>query len=104
MERSICVSYSNDLLENLYGYRGEDYSHLHIRYYEQEEKIELNISEYYGIIHSTHPEVRRIKELGQYNMKNEQIGVWKHFNKQNVLYKTENFVIPRKEEEIVGMR
>jgi antitoxin component YwqK of YwqJK toxin-antitoxin module len=100
---SIRIDYTDDLLQKFYGYGNNVYTQLQIRYYDTESTMiftEFNR----GRIVLTHPP-RRIKALGQYNQANQKIGVWKHYDRNGIFYKTENFIIPRKEEDdnvIVG--
>ena len=100
---SIRVMYDNDLLQHFYGYNEKNYTHLLVKYYET------------NIVSSYHNErymrrrgrptmmrelLPKIKVLGQYNLAGQKMGTWKYFDENRVIYKTENYLIPRKEEEL----
>ena len=104
---SIQVVYKNDHLEHFYGFGDENFVHLHIAYHEVEELelLSFNILSYRGYDPRRKTEMeRKIEQLGQFNKNNQKVGLWKHFDKNNRLYKTENYILPWKdEEEIVGL-
>jgi antitoxin component YwqK of YwqJK toxin-antitoxin module len=100
---SIRVAYKNNMPYDFYGF-GEDYAHLQIRYYDAavtglvtNQFIYLN--ERQRVRNNTRP--LQVKEIGQYNKDHLKIGTWKHYDTRNMLYKTEQFIIPWKEEEMV---
>ena len=96
-------------MQNINSPLNVDYVHLQILYHEiRFQDIVFNINpEYFGRGHNI-PGMRPapprwlIKELGQYNRENQKIGVWKHFDRNRALYKTEHFILPRNEEEVVA--
>ena len=40
-----------------------------------------------------------VKEIGQYNSEHSKIGTWNYYTKNRVLYKTENYILPQKEDD-----
>jgi hypothetical protein len=97
---SILAEYTGDQLENLYGYGSIEYLHLHVNYYEKD-----TLPDWSQLIHmyvGPQIEIPRVREFGQYNEAHQQIGVWKHFDRQGRLYKTESFLIPRDEYEVTS--
>lgn len=105
---SIRVKYNNNEVEDFYGFRKHNYTHIKIRYYDPATLSGmLNRIEIHGIYpykkyyisgnEYTPPSV--VKEIGQYNKKSQRIGEWKHYNTNGILYKTENYLVPWKEEE-----
>lgn len=103
---SIRIIYTENNVRHFYGYGLMDYTHLEVEYYTAEEvalfsPVGVNYA-WNGIDFTPKPIVKR---LGRYNKDEMKVGEWKYFNEQSALYKTENYIIPRKEEEIqiVGM-
>jgi hypothetical protein len=94
---SIKAVYSNDQLHDFYGYSFLDYTHLHLRYHAIEAQNRIPQYLIKGRRMTTPQPL--LKELGQYNRNNEKIGIWKHYNKQGLLCKTEDFILPQKEED-----
>lgn len=95
---SICAIYSNDRLLDFYGYSPSDYTHLCIRYHEPQtaDHTILTLQGYYTG-DEWRPAIAQV--CGQYDKEQKRTGVWKYFNSFGQLYKTENYVIPWKEEE-----
>lgn len=100
---SIRVEYDNNYVQNFYGYGEKDYTHLQIKYYNQQLQM-LYLPQFidqYGYSSgstSSYKAPLTVKELGQFNKSKMKIGTWKYFDKDKQLYKTESFIIPRKEE------
>lgn len=92
---SIRVVYANDILKNFYGYGNVDYAHLQIRYYDNSESGASYLLSRLSF-------TPRIKEIGQYNRAHQKTGVWKHYDESSALYKTEYYIIPRKEDDEVS--
>ncbi len=104
---SIRAEYVDNRIQNFYGDGKED-AYWHISYHDAQAREHIS---------SFQPWSRRlpgakpwqffipqptIKEIGQYNREDQRIGQWKHFAKDGKLYKTENYVIPWKEEGVAG--
>lgn len=92
---SIRVVYSNNLLQDLYGYENAGYTHLQARYHRRHLLAEM-------------PQFARqrmelqtpvILKIGQYNNANQKIGTWKYYDKEGKLYKLENYILPRNDEQ-----
>lgn len=106
---SLLLVFNSDYVEHVYGYGNNDYTHLRIFY---QEDVEDQISPIIGF-HNYYPyEVNamqtfrlspRVKSTGEYNEEGKRVGLWKHYDQNNQLFKTENYLIPKKEEEMVGM-
>lgn len=98
---SIRVEYSDNKLQTFFGYGDKNYTHLQIAYYPENEVAFYIQRRSYGYHHpySMQDGLPKIKELGQYNDLKERIGVWKYFDNHGKLYKTINYIIPRKEKE-----
>lgn len=99
---SVQVAYNNNQLQNFYGYAKADVTHLHIRYYNASElKTGIRTANIRDINYrSQAPKPNaQVKELGQYDKSQKRIGIWKHYDKHNKLYKTENYLFAFKEEE-----
>jgi hypothetical protein len=94
---SIRVTFSNDLLQDFYGYSPFDFAHLQIRYYEFIHPVPAVFNSRIGIINETGP---FIKSIGQYNRDNLKIGLWKFYDRMSRLSKMEYFLIPQKEEGV----
>ncbi len=92
---SILISYTDDVLQDFYGYGEQDYAHLRIHYYAptklNEQIWDMNSRSIYDF--------PRIQIIGQYNKNKEKTGTWKYYDKNQTLYKTETFILPRKEED-----
>lgn len=102
---SIHVDYINNNVKNFYGYGQASYTHLYISYYEEKKEPAQVTSLYnpyarYGMTDLYLYPV--VKECGQYNKKHERIGVWKHYNKNRQLDRTETYLVAWKEEEEVA--
>ena len=106
---SICVKYTNNKLYDFYGYGSADYAHVQISYQPSTALFFLDhYNNYYA--YRTHrsfadltPQLT-VKSIGEYNRDGAKMGEWSHYNEQGQLYKTENFIIPRKEQpEITGL-
>lgn len=97
---SIQVSYKNNMLQDFYAYGTADYLHLYICY--KELKSAQENPEFFPIpissFHTTDP-TPQIKMIGQYNKEHKKIGTWKYYNRNNTVYKTENFLVAWKEDE-----
>ena len=90
---SIKAAYANDMLQDYYGYGISDFTHLYIRYY----PVQANRLQY--LLQRRMPSPQPvIKEIGQYNSEHWKTGTWKYYNKNRVLYKTENYILPQKED------
>jgi antitoxin component YwqK of YwqJK toxin-antitoxin module len=96
---SIKVTYKKNLLQSFYAYGSPDYLHLQIRYQETNDTNEgsqfILVPSEYGITESA----PAIKMIGQYNREHQKIGIWKYYNNDNAVYKTENYIIAWKEED-----
>ena len=82
---SIKATYQNNNMINFYGYGPFNHIHLGIDYQQT-----LDVYDYQNSFKTNYI----VKEIGQYNGLNQKIGVWKHFNHNQELYKTENFLLP----------
>lgn len=102
---SIHAEYADNNLHDFYGYGSQNHIHLQITYYPAPQivpQIDLN---YYGyrspfghpIPQQAPPAV--VKECGQLDKDDRRIGEWKHFSKENKLYKIENYLVAWKEDE-----
>ena len=103
---SIHVTYEDNLVQDFYGYGDEDYTHLSMEYH-QPSPLFIHLSYidpiFYG--HSQQytppsPPPPHVKAIGAYNENNEKIGVWRHYDSNGQLYKTENYIIPWRDEEV----
>ncbi len=89
---SISIEYKNNLLQDFYGYSKPDFIHLKIVYgpdkafFSFYNKTELRI---------------RARVIGEYTKDGKKKGEWRHYDEYGMLYKIENFIIPKKEEELV---
>jgi hypothetical protein len=99
---SVKVSYFNNYILDFVGYSKENFLHFSISYYEKDsiEKTYLNFY-FIGGLYSNAGIYDHyvVKETGFYNQKGERIGTWNHYNVNGEMYKTETYLIPRKEEE-----
>ena len=97
---SIQVVYNNDRVYSFHEYGVGNHTHLKIRYHDPSLLSNPRLIRFYDIENRMIVSENQIKEMGLCNLLDEQIGVWKHFNEQGELYKTERFIIPWKEEEL----
>jgi len=96
---SIKAEFTNNQIDHFYGYRQKMVStHLYFTYHPTTGGIVQYI---FGGDYESH---RPIKSAGQYSAKGERIGEWKYFNEYGQPTKTENYLIPMKEEEVSGER
>jgi antitoxin component YwqK of YwqJK toxin-antitoxin module len=98
---SIVVGYSNNYLNDFYGYSANNFKHLKIRYYDQQiitATIQLQPS-HYLLNGNSYTAMPVVKECGEYNKAKEKIGEWKHFDKTGRLYSTENYLVAWKEDD-----
>jgi antitoxin component YwqK of YwqJK toxin-antitoxin module len=98
---SLKIVYNNDRVLDFFGYGTQDYVHLHIRYFKESTAVpEQETIQYYRT--GVQPVRNIIRETGQYNRQRERIGTWNFYNTNGILYKTEQYFLPQKEEnEIV---
>src|SRR6185295_4716359 len=94
---SIRVGYKDNFPQNFYYNEHHDYVHLVISY----QSYEGNNHFYY-----THPLMWNTwKEIGWCTKADQKVGVWKYYDKSGILYKTVDYMIPRKKEkEEIGLR
>lgn len=105
---SISVFYIDNTLLDFYGYGNKDYAHLKINYFECDSISSNSYYPFFSIVDYTYyPErgwvessQKLIKNIGQYNSQNQKIGVWKHYDEMGVLYKKEEFIVPKDEIEL----
>ncbi|MCD6069117.1 MAG: hypothetical protein K0S33_3943 [Bacteroidetes bacterium] len=98
---SIRVDFADDQLLDFYGYGITDFTHLKI-VYQPANKLQPYFDPY---LYSGRRRIQRskaVQTIGLYTKKGEKTGEWRHYNELGQLYKTENFIIPRKEEELVS--
>ncbi len=86
---SIQIKFQSNLFQDFY----VNDSHLHVSYHLPTMMLDR------GFNNSIKLGMRRVRAIGQYNFANEKIGVWKYYNVEGLLYKTENYLIPWKEED-----
>lgn len=105
---SISINYSNNVVHDFYGYGEQDFTHLQISYHQAPVDLALNNFDFYSrSMYSSKLNdepilmTPKIKEFGQINQNDMKFGIWKHYDQRNQLYKTENFILPRKEENIM---
>jgi hypothetical protein len=94
----IKVIYDNNILQDFYGYGETEYTHLKMQYYmDQQNQITMSYSfdGHRGFVAG--PPL--LKSIGAYDRYSQRIGTWNYFDKTNRLFKTESYLIPRKEEE-----
>ncbi len=105
---SITVFYTDNLVLEFYGYGNTDYAHLKVNYYESDSCFHSDYN-YYGLEtdYTFYPvrgwvvsSQKLIKNIGQYNSKNQKTGLWKHYDEMGVLYKKEEFIVPKDETSI----
>lgn len=100
---SIHVAYKNDQLTDFIGYGTGKSVHWHVHYHEDVVHIDNSALHIYGGGYGRwHQDYPRIKSIGQYNAQRQRIGEWKHYDRYGNLYKTENFILPKSEEELRG--
>ena len=87
---SIGVEYKDNLLQDFYGYSTKDFTHLKIVYGPNN----------FFFSYKPEPEVR-VRVIGQYTKDKKKKGEWRYYNEFGTLYKTESYLIPWKEEELV---
>ncbi|MFA7272299.1 MAG: hypothetical protein WC044_00435 [Crocinitomicaceae bacterium] len=106
---SIVAKYENNSIHDFYGYGTTDFTHIKLNYYEVNNLVKIvEINPYYlgssGYQRSNDFGFPRrianpvLKEIGQYNQQGLRIGTWKHFNTQRQLFKTEEYILPSKDE------
>lgn len=97
---SVRVAYIDNTMQDMYGYSATDYTHIRVQYYPQtiaEMSFHPGFNNmYYPGQEETYPPV---KCIGEYNRNGERVGTWKYFTENSELYKTETFLIARKDEE-----
>lgn len=98
---SIVIQYKNNQIIDFVGYGENEFLHLTIQYYPKVISPFYLQEMMYGQRHRRSPfaTLPKIKRVGQYNKTGKKIGIWKHYNLQSQLFKTENYIIPWKEEE-----
>ncbi|MCB9230731.1 MAG: hypothetical protein H6581_03670 [Bacteroidia bacterium] len=103
---SLRVDFSDNELVSFYGEGPQDYANLQVRYYEEsglEQRLNPYILSGLNFRRGEIKPLRMVREAGSFNDKQQKIGLWKLYDRQGVLYKTENFILPEKEEEgLVG--
>lgn len=113
---SICAVFAADHLMIFFGYGTEDYLHLLLKYYENDpQPVALHQS--LQLTHSSRHRYRRIqpsgatfsvnhpvREIGQYNRLHQKTGTWKYYDRNGTLYKIEQFLVPRDEDEEANVR
>lgn len=98
---SITVQYANNRVNNFYGYNEKDFTHLQIVYHTHS-PYSFIIPAYYYYSDIPFEENLPIKTIGFLNIKNQKMGLWKHYDEYGTLYKTENFIIPKDEEDYLS--
>lgn len=88
---SLLITYNDDKIQAIQGKGYADYIHLQFNYHNAKD----NWVQYL----SARGWDARIKSVGERNQAGHKIGVWKHYDFYSQLYKTENFILPRKDEE-----
>ena len=103
---SIRVNYTENELQDFYGYSKTNYVHLFVAYYKAPERLPFIHYPYrrqreynFEISAMDFQPSARVKTFGQYNKEGQKIGEWKHFDEAQQLYKIESFILPRDEEE-----
>lgn len=96
--RSLRVKYETDLLQDFYGDGQFDNTHLRVWYHNDKDQHPL-----YRIVFDPYrglqPSEAFVKTVGAYNRDGQRIGTWNYYDMQNQLYKTEQYILPKKEEE-----
>jgi hypothetical protein len=102
---SIQIVYKNNNIIHFKGYGEDAFIHLAFAYNQQLYPLFYDLQQYsYSrILYHRSPnrdvETRSIiKMVGQYNEKGERIGEWQYYDTRQRLYKSENYLIPYKEE------
>lgn len=95
---SLRVVYDNDILQDFYGFGQLNYSHMKIWYHIDKDKnpVYRYVFDRRGMFHAGQPIV---KAIGTYDRYNQRVGTWDYFDQQSRLYKTEQYILPKKEEE-----
>ncbi len=88
---SIGVEYKENLLQNFYGYSKPYFTHLKITY-NTEVPSQFLINNWRW--------EHQAKTIGQYTKDGKRKGEWLYYNESGLLYKTENYLIPYKVEEL----
>lgn len=89
---SIGVEYKDNLLRDFYGYSKPFFTHL---------KIVYNTTTPAQFFINNWNQQPQVRVIGQYSKDGKKKGEWLHYNEFGILYKTENYFIPCKEEELV---
>ncbi|MFK8037529.1 MAG: toxin-antitoxin system YwqK family antitoxin [Crocinitomicaceae bacterium] len=102
---SIKIAYTDNKVIHFEAFAEKDYIHLKFAYQTQLFPLFYDIQNHYssrGYRRSAPQQVNYqsiIKMVGQYNEKGERTGSWKYYDIQKRLCKTEDYIIPFKEEE-----
>jgi hypothetical protein len=98
---SINITYDKNLVMNFNGYSSEQPLKYKITYQQRLALADLTMRYSSRRFIDHQPTVSYIvQSIGAINNAEEKIGTWRHFTLFGELYKTENFLIPFKEEEI----
>lgn len=89
---SLCIVYADDNLQEFHGFGDKATRHFQINYYQPDSLAVL-------FVWPGYKPVPQIRTLGEYTSAREKTGVWKHFDASGRMYKTENYIIPRKDDE-----
>ena len=109
---SINVYYTANYGTEFFGYGKDLFSHISLAYHDVTNDLfyaDLSGSNSwwsYSQQRSLNQQVMSYKvvsRVGQYNASGQRIGVWKHFDQDYVMYKTENYLIPWTDADIVKM-
>lgn len=97
---SISVEYNVNQIEHFIGYRTDMiYTHICFTYYPPEQNLPYENSILLFAYAGNDPSNLSLKSAGMYNTFGERIGEWKYFNTSGQMTRTENYLIPMKEEE-----
>ena len=97
---SIVVNYFENSIIKLKGFGTTDFVHLEKEYFELPELNRGIIylgSPFYGRLEPVYP----LKATRQYTKNGEKTGLWEYYDKNQQLYKTVHFILPKKEDAIV---
>lgn len=97
---SVRLSFEDNAMTDFYGYGASDEIHLHIEYYDS--LVSPYIFILYPYAGNRFQPAKVIRSIGEYNRHHERIGEWKCYSQSGTMYKTENYLIPWKEEETTG--
>jgi antitoxin component YwqK of YwqJK toxin-antitoxin module len=97
--RLLHVDYKNDALQDFYGYGETDFTHLKVLYH-ADEPNKQPVSFFLDRYHLLQRPQPIVKAVGAYNRDQQRIGTWNHFDTESRLYKTEQYILPKKDEEI----